>query len=141
MQGLLGVVEGLILLNYARSVEYCDRHDILECEYCTALFGDEWDDEGYALGTAEDADAERAQISQSMQDISVLCSVKDRASDDDIPSGASADEVKEEWEDSEREPESGSDHDEEQQADGHLPPGGAEPRRSAKPPVARPLAM
>eukprot|EP00961_Rhodomonas_salina_P201162 2713390-Rhodomonas_salina.1 len=79
MQGLKGMVEGLILLNLARSAMYCERHDCLDCANCSALFGDEWDDEGFALGThTEDADLELTQILQSMQDVSVLNALRNR---------------------------------------------------------------
>jgi hypothetical protein len=91
--GLRGVVEGLLLLNFARSTRYCDRHDRQDCA-CQGTMGDCANDDAVESQTED----ERTQIVGAVHDVTHLAHLRNDPDDSDAPSGVSAEECAEDWE-------------------------------------------
>lgn len=95
------MVEGLLLLNFARSADYCSRHDIMVCE-CEQRMGQDNGDEYPATATTDKAEHGR----EAMKDVAHLHQLRAEPlfrllpEVDDVaePSWHSADEVQDDWE-------------------------------------------
>ncbi len=85
-RGLPGVVEGLVLLNHARSSDYCDRHDKLACK-CGSLTS-AVDCEGQ-VGEDDNSgtDNEEVHLAHATEDVLHLARLLQDPDDAEAPSG------------------------------------------------------